>query len=225
MISQTEERSEERALELTEKKANLLAFKIINFIIFALTLSSNIVIIFGLLEIVPFLEYPGLYYLLIDSPLRFLYIDILIVAFLKLIVDGYELVRYIIFLASKDNSKESALQRSGDFIGSKIIRIFSIVFTMILLIALEFSVVYTYLTIEFMPEAVGFIPFYLIFVPFVYIQVFITATAPHILKFSIEPRNNKYMGKFIAYSLTWISILILILTFKYGIFMFYFKVF
>ncbi|MFX1275594.1 MAG: hypothetical protein ACFFBP_00285 [Promethearchaeota archaeon] len=216
MISQSEERTLKET-KIIETKANLLAFKIMYFIVFGISVSSNIIIISMLLAIVPYLEFPIFYSVLINSPLRFLYISIFIVAFLKLNIDGYELVRFIMFLASKDNSKESALQRSGNFIGTKIIRIFSIIFTMVLLLFLEMFVISAYFAIGIQPGASEFMTFYNISAPIVYTQVFIVATAPHILAFSIDPKEKKYIGKFIGYSLTWIFVFILIFIAKFSI--------
>ncbi|MFX1275596.1 MAG: hypothetical protein ACFFBP_00295 [Promethearchaeota archaeon] len=212
MLSQ----QEKKTIKERKIKVNFNALQILYFCIFIITFSLNIIILSIFFTIAPKLDYPLFRWIFFDYTLT-LYIIIITITFINMNVSIYELVRFMLFLKTNIKDAEGAIHRAKGFIGTKIIRIFYLVFMVILIIVMKICIIVAdaFLSGPRPPEASDFgIPefmlFYMIFAPVICVQVFTQAIAPHLMSFSLDYKKRQYITKIIVYSNIWIAVLLFI---------------
>lgn len=140
--------------------------------------------------------------------MQFLYWLIFISPIVKIGFEVCELVRFGLFFKSDKKDKESAIKVARGFLGTRIFRNYYLVIIIILVVISE---ILQFLgTISSFPGDTEFLIFYLWFAIPLFIDIFLIAAGPHLIKFSIDYTDKTKKVKAIVWPIVWIIVLIII---------------
>ncbi len=145
-----------------------------------------------------------------DTPLRFLYYMILISPIVKIGFEVYEIVRFGLFLKSDKKDKESANKVARGFVVTRIFRNYYLVVIIALAVISEIFEFIARAPFASFPGEFEFLMFYLWFAIPLFIDIFLIAAGPHLIKFSIDYTDKIKKIKAIVWPIVWIIVLIII---------------
>jgi len=185
-------------------------FKISYSLIFATIIALNAIFIPSLL-----LGWLGIIYIFQAAVgiIRFLYVLIIISPIIKIVFAGVEIGRYVSFQKSDKKDIEGANNIARGFIGTRIVRVYTLVIIIIIVVISEIF--------QFVGRVVGFprdaefFFFYTWFPALVIMDIYLTAVGPHLIKYSIDYTNKKKRFKVLDYSIVWIVVIVFIFLLDY----------
>ena len=186
-----------------EKKYFKISYIIIWVIIIALNAVILSLILMIWLDIIPLFASPlGI--------LRFAYYLFIISPFVKIGFEVCELVRFGLFLKSDEKDKARANKVARGFLGTRIFRNYYLV---VIIILVGISEIFDFMAkqpfISF-PGDSEFLVFYVWFAILLFIDIFLIAAGPHLIKFSIDYTDKTKKVKAIVWPIVWIIVLIII---------------
>lgn len=188
-----------------EKKYFIISYSIIFGAIIALNAVILPFIIINWLAFFPFY----------DTPLRFLYYIFLISPIVKIGFEVYEIVRFGLFLKSDKQDKESANKVARGFVVTRIFRNYYLVVIIALFVLSE---VFQFFAIHPAISFPGEYEFYIFYIWFgipLFIDIFLMAAGPHLIKFSIDYSDKMKKIKAIVWPIVWIIVLIIIINISF----------
>jgi len=145
-----------------------------------------------------------------DTPLRFIYFMILISPIVKIGFEVYEIVRFGLFLKSDKKDKESANKVARGFILTRIFRNYYLVVIIALVVISEIFEFIAKVPFASFPGEYEFLMFYMWFAILLFIDIFLMAAGPHLIKFSIDYTDKIKKIKAIVWPIVWIIVLVII---------------
>jgi len=141
---------------------------------------------------------------------RIAYYIIIISPMVKVGFEACEIVRFSLFLKSDEKVKEKANQVARGFIGTRIFRNYYLVVIIVVVVISEIFDFIARLPYTTFPRAQEYLFFYFWFAILLFIDIFLVAAGPHLIKFSIDSTNKTKKVKVIVWPVVWIIALILI---------------
>ncbi|MFX0033650.1 MAG: hypothetical protein ACFE8E_02655 [Candidatus Hodarchaeota archaeon] len=206
---------------IKEREFNAKPFKIVYIFMFAFILIFDVIMIVLLFTV--WANLATIVYVFIEAlPFGMIfYLLFLVSPVVKVGFEIYELVRFSRFLKSSNQSKESAIDVSRGFKGTRIYRIYYLVILVCFIIWMEIfdfqskfltssdpDISYRYLT---------FSRFYWWFAILLFIHILPIIIGPEIIKFSTDYSNRKKLIKMILGIILWTILLILLLNIDFFI--------